>query len=120
MKQVTIVWINRDQTKVIITTPVEILNETTIFSHEPDLPPIGVTPEFKKSQARAKQDYFNSVIAWLGESKEIVLFGTDNTKEKFLDYLNQIEPMFFAKVIGVESALDIPEEKIIARARKYI
>jgi len=53
-------------------------------------------------------------------AKEVVLFGPDNTKEEFLDYLSENVELLFSKVIGVESSQDMPEEKIIARGRKYI
>ena len=120
MKEVTIIWTNRNNTKIIVTTPNEVLRSADILSEEPDVPAIGITPEYRKDQFTARQNYFISILKTIKESKEIVIFGSDNTKEELLDFINEHDSDLFSKIIGVEASLEMPEEKIIARGRKYI
>lgn len=120
MKQVTIVWLDSEAAKVIIATPIEILSVDDVNTVEIDVPTDTRVVEFRKLKKEARSDYFAKLVEQVKDSREIVLFGPDNTKEEFLDYLNENVKHLFAKVIGVESSQDMPEEKIIARGRKYL
>ncbi|MBN1297359.1 hypothetical protein JXA80_11310 [bacterium] len=120
MKQITILWMERKTARVIVTTPSEINEDVSIPSNEPELPSEGVTPEFRRSRKEARIEYFRQIAEVAGDTREIVIFGSDNSKEEFLDYLNKHDEDVFNRVIGVEASGDMPEEKIIARGRKYI
>ena len=120
MKEITIVWINRKEAKAITTTPGEVVFNDTLSSYEPEIPAMGITPDFRRDKERARKDFFDCIVAKIENAREIVIFGSDNTKEEFLDFLNQNHQNLFSKVIGVEASLDMPEEKIIARGRKYL
>ncbi len=120
MKQVTIVWLDNQAAKIITATPIEILSIDEISSLESQISSDIGAGEFRKLKKQARSDYFSSLATHVKDSREIVLFGTDNTKEEFLDYLNENVKLLFSKVIGVESAQDMVEEKIIARGRKYL
>lgn len=106
--------------RIIIATPSQIIRSINLTSDEPQIPQDGVNPEYIKNKKKARQTYYDKIVPNIEESKEIVLFGPDNTKEEFLDYLSTHVEHLFSKVIGVESSQDLPEEKIIARGRKYI
>ncbi len=120
MKELTIVWINRKDARIITANPNDIISKYHIQSSEPSLPPMGSTPEYRKTKVKARKEYFDKIVEQIENAREIVLFGPDNTKEKFLDYVNETVQAVFAKVIGVEASKDMPEEKIIARGRKYL
>ena len=120
MKEVTIVWLDSKEAKVITATPSDVVNSVNISSDEPGMPADARSPEVRKSKKQARENYFKQLMEALDKSREIVLFGPDNTKEEFLDYLDTNAGHLHSKVIGVESSMDMPEEKIIARGRKYI
>ncbi len=120
MKQITILWMERKITRVIITTPSDVTFDMQIESDEPDLPSDGITPDFRRHRKESRQIYFQKIYEVLDKSSEIVIFGSDNSKEDFLDYLNHHDQKVFNQVIGVEASGDMPEEKIVARGRKYI
>jgi stalled ribosome rescue protein Dom34 len=115
MKEITIVWLNKKEARLITVTPSDIVqNEHVTASDNPSA--ASASPPVRN----VKKDFYDNVVSKLQESREIVLFGPDNTKEELLDYLETSARHLFGKVIGVESSQDIPEEKIIARGRKYI
>lgn len=120
MKQITILWMERKISRVIVATPAEIVRDVSIQSKEPELPPQGATPDFRKLRKDSRQDYYKSISEQLLESRDIVVFGSDNSKEALLEYLCKHHDKVFNRIIGVEAAGDMPEEKIIARGRKYI
>jgi stalled ribosome rescue protein Dom34 len=120
MKEITIIWINNKEARIITCNPYDILVTSNISSQESELPQLGMTPEFRKQKAKVRVEFYSAIVSEIESSREIVLFGPDNFKEEFLDYLDANESQLFAKVIGVESSLDMPEEKIIARGRKYL
>ncbi len=119
MKEITIIWLNRSEAKIIVASPNELIRSTHVQSAEGALFQ-GTPSEVRKTKTRARKDYYDDIIAQIESAREIVLFGPDNTKEEFLDYLSQSHRGMFSKVIGVESSQDIPEEKIIGRGRKYL
>ncbi|MBN1354978.1 hypothetical protein JXA40_01780 [bacterium] len=120
MKEITIIWIDKKEARIFTCNPYDILETHHFSSSEPELPPLGMTPEFRKTKSKARQEFYGQIASKIELSREIVLFGPDNVKEEFLEYLNASEPQMFVKVIGVESSIDMPEEKIIARGRKYL
>ncbi len=120
MKQITILWMERKITRVIIASPSEILLDVQVDSDEPELPFHGVTPDYRRHRKESRKSYFQRIYDVLKDSSEIVIFGSDNSKEEFLDYLSHHDENLFNQVIGVEASGDMPEEKIIARGRKYI
>ncbi|MCD4655406.1 hypothetical protein K8T06_15905 [bacterium] len=120
MKQITILWMKWKLAKVIIATPSEIVVDIRILSKEPELPIQGATPDFRRIRKETRKDYFHDISEKILNSREIVIFGSDNSKEELLEYLNRNEEDVFNRVIGVEASGDMPEEKIIARGRKYI
>lgn len=120
MKQITILWMERKVTRVIIATPSDVLFDVQIESDEPDLPSHGITPDYRRHRKESRRSYFQKIHEALKKSAEIVIFGSDNSKEEFLDYLNHHDQKIFNQVIGVEASGEMPEEKIIARGRKYI
>ena len=120
MKQITILWMERKVARVIIATPSDIILNVQVDSDEPELPFQGVTPDYRRHRKESRKSYFQRINDVLKDSAEIVIFGSDNSKEEFLDYLNHHDETLFQQVIGVEASGDMPEEKIIARGRKYI
>ncbi|MBN1878663.1 hypothetical protein JW823_00990 [bacterium] len=120
MKQITILWMERKVARVIIATPSEILLDVQVDSDEPELPSHGATPDYRRHRKESRKSFFQRINEVLKDSAEIVIFGSDNSKEDFLDYLSHHNETLFNQVIGVEASGDIPEEKIIARGRKYI
>lgn len=120
MKEITIIWLNRSEAKLIVASPNDLIRSIHIQSAEGVSPSTGTTSEVRKTKTRARKDYYEDIVSQIESAREIVLFGPDNTKEEFLDFLSQSYRGMFSKVIGVESSQDIPEEKIIARGRKYL
>jgi stalled ribosome rescue protein Dom34 len=120
MKQITILWMERKVARVIKATPSDVNLNVRIESNEPELPFHGVTPDYKRHRKESRTSYFSRILDSLTGSTDIVIFGSDNSKEEFLDFLSNQNEKLFRCVIGVEAAGDMPEEKIIARGRKYI
>jgi stalled ribosome rescue protein Dom34 len=121
MKEITIIWLSKKESQIIIVTPNDIVSSSSVQSTSTDSPAQPVTPsEARKTRSKGHMKYFEIIIAHLQDPREIVLFGPDNTKEEFLDYLSENYSQLFSKVIGVEASQEMPEEKIIARGRKYI
>jgi len=120
MKQITILWMERKQARVIVTTPSDVLEDVCVASDEPELPPEGVTPDYRRQRKETRKRYFEKIISAMKDAREIVIFGSDSSKEELLDYLNNHNEDLYNRVIGVEASGEMPEEKIIARGRKYI
>jgi len=120
MKQITILWMKWKIARVIIATPSEIIEDIHIMSREPKFPTQGTTPNYRKLRKDSRLNYFNSITECILNSREIVIFGSDNSKEELLEFLSKNAEDVFIRVIGVEASGDMPEEKIIARGRKYI
>ncbi len=120
MKQITILWMERKVARVIKATPANILLNVRIDSNEPALPFNGITPDYKRHRQESRTTYFGRIYDSLKGSSDIVIFGSDNSKEDFLDYLSRQDEKLFKCVLGVEASGEMPEEKIIARGRKYI
>ncbi len=110
----------RKEARIITATPSEITEDVHVASDEPELPSEGVTPDYRRQRKDARKDYFEHIIQAIDTTYEIVIFGSDSSKEEFLDYLNKHNEELYNRVIGVEASGDMPEEKIIARGRKYI
>ena len=115
MKEITIVWLSKKAARILTVTPGDVVQTSSFSCAEVES---STVPSQNKSQV--KKNYFDYIVQELKEPREVVLFGPDNTKEEFLDYLCDAAPHLFNKVVGVESSQDMPEEKIIARGRKYI
>ena len=120
MKQITILWMERKIARIIVATPSDIVEDHLIESHEPELPAQGATPDYRKTKNDSRQDYFKRIADKVNTTYDTVIFGSDNSKEEFLEYLSKNNEGIFNRVIGVEASGDMPEEKIIARGRKYI
>jgi stalled ribosome rescue protein Dom34 len=120
MKEITIMWIDSKIAKIITVVPAQIMNSIKITADEISQPEFTGSSELIKHKKKVREKYYKTIAPHLEHSKEIVIFGPDNTKEEFLEYLNAHVSHIFSKVIGVESSQDMPEEKIIARGKKYI
>lgn len=120
MKQITILWMERMEARIITATPSEIAKDVHVSSEEPELPSEGVTPDYRRQRKDARKNYFERIVEAINTTHEIVIFGSDSSKEEFLDFLHKNNEDLYNRVIGVEAAGDMPEEKIIARGRKYI
>jgi stalled ribosome rescue protein Dom34 len=118
MKELTIIWLNKKEARIITVTPGQIVRSLRIDSS--DFPSSNHTSPQAKKENSNKKEYFEAILTKLIEPREIVLFGPDNSKEELLEFISIKHPSFFSKVIAVESSSDVPDDKLIARGRKYI